>query len=92
MSQSVVVTKVPDAVLAQPLVDFLEHEGITARALGDDCGGVDPALNFVHGVRIIVAAEDADRARELIADFFSANEGPLPAELTADDPLGPSDD
>ncbi|HMB69608.1 MAG TPA: DUF2007 domain-containing protein [bacterium] len=41
----------------------LESDGIEAFASVDDGGGAIPALDLVRGVRILVAAQDEERAR-----------------------------
>lgn len=46
----------------------LEAAGITAIVSSDDCGGMRPHLAYSLGVRLIVAPEDAERARELLAE------------------------
>jgi hypothetical protein len=43
---------------------FLEMEGITAMVATDDAGGTYPGI--LSPVRVIVRAEDADRARDIL--------------------------
>lgn len=52
-----------DAELA---VSALEAAGIDAMVRTDDCGGVRPSL-WMGGVAVLVRAEDADRAREVLS-------------------------
>lgn len=49
----------------------LEGSGIDAWIMKDDAGGMYPSMQMFTGVRLFVAAEDADAARELLtaADF-----------------------
>jgi hypothetical protein len=52
-----------DAELAR---GALEAADIDAIIRADDCGGTRPHL-WVGGVELVVRAEDADRAREVLA-------------------------
>lgn len=53
----------------------LEAAGIAAVVSSDDCGGMRPHLAYSLGVRLIVAPQDADRARELLAELQEGAEG-----------------
>jgi hypothetical protein len=53
---------------AEIVVARLEADGIAAFASLDDGGGAIPALDLVRGVRILVAAEDEERARVSLGD------------------------
>jgi hypothetical protein len=66
------VASAPHRALAQPIVDLLVDHGITAWVNSDDCGGVDPALNFVHGTHVMVPAQDAVRAAALVTEYDNA--------------------
>lgn len=46
---------------------ILEGEGIEAVIMADDAGGAYPMLQFVRGVKLMVAAEDKARAQEVLA-------------------------
>lgn len=73
------VLYVDGALQAEPLLAFLRSQGIEAHLRdSDDAGGLDPALAFVHGSAIVVAAADADRARSLLADYAAAVPEPTP--------------
>ncbi len=74
------VAAVPQRALGQPLVDLLTDHGIPAWINSDDCGGVDPALNFVNGTHVMVPEADLQRAEQLVARFESAPR--LPPDLT----------
>jgi hypothetical protein len=46
---------------------ILEEEGIETVVMADDAGGTYPMLQFVRGVKLLVAAEDKFRAQEILA-------------------------
>jgi Putative prokaryotic signal transducing protein len=46
----------------------LESAGIQCFLSGDDCGGMRPALTFVNGIKLIVRADDATRATEILSE------------------------
>lgn len=46
----------------------LEFEGITSIIEADDMGGVNPALNSVQGVRILVLVNDLERAKKILEE------------------------
>lgn len=58
----------------------LEADGIEAVAGVDDGGGSIPALDLTRGVRILVTAEDEDRARASLEEV----PGEPPDELPGD--------
>jgi hypothetical protein len=62
--------------MAELAAGLLEAEGVEALVLADDAGGNYPMLQFVRGVRVLVAAEDEARARELLAANWSEAEEP----------------
>jgi len=53
-----------DADLAQ---GALEAADIDAMISGDDAGGQQPGLLMGKGVRVLVRAEDAERAKEILS-------------------------
>jgi putative signal transducing protein len=53
-----------DADLAQ---GALEAADIEAIVTADDAGGLRPALSVGTGVRVLVRAEDVERAREILS-------------------------
>ena len=63
-----VVARPPSTIEAQLIVGMLESHGILATASPDDAGGLEPQWQLTEGVRVLVAAEDADAARRLVAD------------------------
>ena len=72
MSKLVQLTDVGARWMAQPIIDFLADNGITATVTSDDCGGVDPALNFVRGTYIMVIEEALETAQQLMKDWDEA--------------------
>jgi hypothetical protein len=66
------LTLVEHRALAVPLVEFLADHGVAAWVESDDCGGVDPALAFSNGVRVMVRPEAAVQARELLVAWEAA--------------------
>lgn len=46
----------------------LEAEGIRAEVLSDDVGGLYPSLQETSGVRLMVRAQDLERARAVLAE------------------------
>jgi len=62
---------------AEMAAGLLESEGVEAMVLADDAGGAYPSLQFVRGVRLMVAAEDAYRARMILKDMEEAGEQEL---------------
>ena len=44
----------------------LESAGIICILRGDGCGGMRPSLSFVNGICVIVRADEADRAAEIL--------------------------
>ncbi|MEJ2670628.1 MAG: DUF2007 domain-containing protein [Deltaproteobacteria bacterium] len=53
-----------EAEIAQGI---LESEGVEAVIMADDAGGTYPMLQFIRGVKLMVAAEDEGRAKEILA-------------------------
>ena len=47
---------------------FLSSRGIEAFVVSDDCGAVDPALEFGRGAQLLVGEEDAERAVKALAE------------------------
>ena len=57
-----------DAELAQ---SALEAADIEAIVTADDAGGLQPGLWVGEGVRVLVRAEDAERAKEILSGTSS---------------------
>lgn len=58
----VVIRTFADGISAAIAHAALEANDIPAIVVGDDAGGVHPALTFAHGVRLAVRHVDAVRA------------------------------
>jgi hypothetical protein len=84
MSSTVVAAVTSSTVEAQIIVGMLEAHGIAAIVSADDAGGMEPQWQLTDGVRVLVAVEDLDRARDLIADAEQAD-----PELADPDVLDP---
>lgn len=69
-NESVQVASVPSRTEADLVVGLLQSEGIQSWAIGDDAGGEIGSLQL-DGVRVFVAAPDAARATEILADLPS---------------------
>ena len=54
-----------DAELAQ---GFLHDEGIPARVISDDAGGLDPSMAFLSGAVLTVPARDLERSVDILRD------------------------
>lgn len=64
-------THEPDARI---VAGFLQAMGIEAMILEDDAGDQLPSLEESQGVKVLVPAADAERARGLLADRGSQAE------------------
>ena len=60
-----------EAEIAQGI---LEAEGIEAVIMADDAGGTYPMLQFIRGVKLMVAPEDKLRAQEILAAMEDGGE------------------
>jgi hypothetical protein len=67
LDDAVVLETFPNRIAAEMAAGLLESEGIEAMVLADDAGGAYPMLQFIRGVRLLVAPEDQYRAREILA-------------------------
>ena len=47
---------------------YLESAGVDSALHIDDAGGMDVGLAFVNPARIVVRAEDEERARQVLVD------------------------
>jgi predicted Fe-Mo cluster-binding NifX family protein len=64
---AVVLETFPTRIEAEMAQGILESEGIEAVVMADDAGGAYPMLQFVRGVKLMVAAADEARAQEILA-------------------------
>jgi len=60
-----------EAEMAQGI---LESEGIESMIMADDAGGTYPMLQFIRGVKLMVAPEDKPRAQEILAAMAEAGD------------------
>jgi len=68
---------------AEIVRELLEANGIAAFDVSDDCGAVDPALQFGRGANVLVAEADRDRAEQVLQDSIA--EAALDGEDEAED-------
>ena len=71
----VVVHVENDEASARIVIGFLESRGIEAQILEDDAGDQLPSLESVRGVKVFVAAEDEDRAKQFLRERNAEVEG-----------------
>jgi len=67
LDDAVLIETFPNRIAAELAAGLLESEGIEALVMADDAGGAYPALQFVRGVRLLVAPQDEAQAREILA-------------------------
>jgi hypothetical protein len=65
-SELAVVAVFPNRIAAEMAQGALMAEGIESVVSADDAGGVYASL-WVNGVRLLVRAEDADNAQQVLA-------------------------
>ena len=63
---------------ADVVVARLASEGVPAHSVTDSAGGVEPQLELIRGVSVVVAEEDL----ELAASILDLEVPPLPPPLT----------
>lgn len=71
MSEPVEVGRYPYRHLADMAAGLLEDAGIDAVVVADDIGGMYAGI---APSRVVVASGEADRAREILADFETGSE------------------
>jgi hypothetical protein len=81
LESAVVIATFPNRTLAGLAASLLEAEDIASFIFADDAGGAYPMLQFLGGVRLLVAPGDESRAREILA-AAAGEEAGLPEELT----------
>jgi hypothetical protein len=62
----VVLAVLGNRIEAQLMVGLLTSHGLRAAMVTDDAGGQEPQLDLQGGVRVLVAASDAQSARQLL--------------------------
>jgi hypothetical protein len=78
LESPVVVATFPNRTLAALAASLLEAADIATFIMADDAGGAYPMLQFLRGVKLLVAPEDEARAREILA--AAEIEAPEPPE------------
>jgi len=73
ISDHVVVRTLNDRHEAEFYRSVIEAHGIAAAVSADDAGAIHPALALAGGVHVLVAAEDADQAAEILDDAHAAD-------------------
>jgi hypothetical protein len=74
LDDAVVLETFPNRIEAEMAAGLLEAEGIEARIMADDAGGAYPMLQFIRGVKLMVAPEDKARAQEILAAMEQAGD------------------
>ncbi len=64
----VVIMRFPFRHEAEFAQGYLHHDGIPARVICDDAGGVAPGGLFLDGATLTVLAPDLDRAVQTLRD------------------------
>jgi hypothetical protein len=62
----VAVRTYANEVEADLAASWLAAEGVDSMVLMDDAGGTLPSFQLMGGVRLVVRAEDEDRAKEIL--------------------------
>ena len=66
LARAIVVQSFATAAIAEAAVGLLQSEGIDAMVRADDAGGTLPNLDLVRGAKVLVDAQNEERARELL--------------------------
>ncbi len=69
LDDAVVLETFASRIEAELAAGLLESEGIPTLIVADDASSALPPLQFTRGVRLLVAAEDRYRAREILRDM-----------------------
>jgi predicted Fe-Mo cluster-binding NifX family protein len=71
---AVVLETFLNRIEAEMAAGLLESEGIEVMIMADDAGGAYPMLQFIRGVKLMVAPEDKARAQEILAAMAQAGD------------------
>jgi len=74
LDDAVILETFPNRIAAEMAAGLLEAEGIEALVMADDAGGTYPMLQFIRGVRLLVAKADEAEAREILAAMAEPGE------------------
>jgi predicted Fe-Mo cluster-binding NifX family protein len=66
LDDAIVLETFYNRIEAEIAAGLLESEGIETMVMADDAGGTYPMLQFIRGVKLMVAPEDKARAREIL--------------------------
>lgn len=78
--EAVVLQVFPSRLLAEMAAQLLAQAGIDCLILADDAGGAYPPLQAIRGVRLLVDAADAFRARQVLEAAPLAEEDLAPPD------------
>jgi len=53
---------------AEIALNRLRASGVRGELITDNCGGMRPHLDLIHGIRLLVADEDQLKARDILAE------------------------
>ena len=67
MDNETIVAEFDNRMRAEIAVNLLESFGVDSHIWADDLGGIGPGQSFVRGVKILVEAGDADKAKEILS-------------------------
>ncbi len=67
-SKQIVIGKFQNEIDAEIAKGHLESEGIESYIWKDDSGGMLLSLNTIEGIKLVVAEEDAERAKEILGE------------------------
>jgi hypothetical protein len=82
MNERVVLREFSSRTDAEIVRELLEANGIEGFVTSDDCGSVDPALQFARGALLLVDAKDLLAAEQIISE----SRDDTPGETAEDDP------
>jgi hypothetical protein len=71
MGDRIVLRQVSYRAEAEIVRELLQVNGIEAFVVSDDCGAVDPALQFGRGANLLVAESDFTRAAQLLDESLA---------------------
>jgi predicted Fe-Mo cluster-binding NifX family protein len=74
LDDAVVLETFLNRIEAEMAAGLLESEGIEVMIMADDAGGAYPMLQFIRGVKLMVAPEDKARAQEILAAMAQAGD------------------
>jgi len=66
MSDLVAIRTLSSELEANVVKSALDAFGVECMISSDDCGGQRPPLALTQGIRVLVKAEDAERAEEVL--------------------------